>query len=167
MDTFNILFKDTQLHNNDKIQEVRQNLLISIRKLKELCVKANFLCPFLLVDSAYVREISYNYEKRAYAGTDRTTVSIACGDEVDLADISLILRDIAHKQEVFNKIHKRDDCDVAILAFALQIIFEQEDKLVKDNAIIVANDKGVQNACDELGIKYLSTVQFKNVLTFK
>ena len=99
-------------------------MLISIRKLKELCTKANFLYPLLLVDSAYVREISYNYEKRVYAGTDRATVSIACGNEINLADISLILRDIAHKQEVFNKIHKRDDCDVTTLAFALQIISE-------------------------------------------
>ena len=113
LDTFNILFKNTQLHNNDKIQEVRQNLRISISELKELCVRANFPYPLLLVDSTYAREISCNYEKRVYAGTDRATVSIACRDEVNLADISLILRDIAHKQEVFNKIHKWDDCDVA------------------------------------------------------
>lgn len=113
LDTFNILFKNTQLHNNDKIQEVRQNLRISISELKELCVRANFPYPLLLVDSTYAREISCNYEKRVYAGTDRTTVSIACRDKVNLADISLILRDIAHKQEVFNKIHKWDDCDVA------------------------------------------------------
>lgn len=113
LDTFNILFKNTQLHNNDKIQEVRQNLRISISELKKLCVRANFPYPLLLVDSTYAREISCNYEKRVYAGTDRTTVSIACRDKVNLADISLILRDIAHKQEVFNKIHKWDDCDVA------------------------------------------------------
>lgn len=57
--------------------------------------------------------------------------------------------------------------DVAILAFALRIMSEQDGKLVKDNVIIITNDKGVQNACDELGIKYLSTVRFGNVLTCK
>ena len=52
-------------------------------------------------------------EKRIYAGTGRETVSIACRDKVNLADISLILRDIVHKQEVFNKIYKWNDCDIA------------------------------------------------------
>lgn len=111
--TFNALFKNTQLHNDDKVQAARQNLCIPISQLKALCIKADFPYPLLLVDPKYAREISDDYEKRIYAGTDRKTVSIACRDEVNLADISLILRDVVHKQEVFNKIHKWNDCDIA------------------------------------------------------
>lgn len=56
--------------------------------------------------------------------------------------------------------------DVAILAFALQMSSEQEARLVKDNIVVVTNDKGVQNACHELHVKYLSTAQFKDTLVY-
>ena len=53
--------------------------------------------------------------------------------------------------------------DVAILAFASQISCNQEGRLVRENVIIVTNDKGVWKACSKLHIKYLSTAQFEGI----
>ena len=111
-DTFNMLFKNTQLYNSEEILAVRQHLCVPIGQLKKLCTKADFPYPLLLVNSEYARKVADDYEKRIYSGIDRATVSIACRDEINLADISLILRDIVHKQEVFNKIHKWNNCDI-------------------------------------------------------
>lgn len=103
-EVFELVFLHTIARNDRRYAEAIQKERISIVNLKKLCNKAQVPYPLLLATPNRVKKVINYYEKAVFSDVNiNNKVSISARGSIDLADISLVLRDIHRKREYLRK----------------------------------------------------------------
>lgn len=103
-EVFELVFLHTIARNDRRYAEAIQKGRISIVNLKKLCNKAQVPYPLLLATPNRVKKVINAYEKAVFSDVNiNNKVSISARGSIDLADISLVLRDIHRKREYLRK----------------------------------------------------------------
>ena len=72
------------------------------------------------------------------------------------------MREIINKHEstrrIIDYINNKGAADIALLAYSLS---KDDGRLISDEYVIVSNDNGLQNACQDLNLPWLSVEDFK------
>lgn len=82
-------------------------------------------------------------------------------NQLDARSYSL-MREIINKHEstrrIIDYINNKGAADIALLAYSLS---KDDGRLISDEYVIVSNDNGLQNACQDLNLPWLSVEDFK------
>lgn len=128
-----------------------------------------------LLDANAIRILSYDtMQKHAKKGIKFFTIEDVLfevqslkkidGLEVNQLDARsyFLMREIINKHEstrrIIDYINNKGAADIALLAYSLS---KDDGRLISDEYVIVSNDNGLQNACQDLNLPWLSVEDFK------
>ena len=118
-------------------------------------------CSFVLTVEEVASEVGWKSRNSDKVKTLRNKSRIGKLDRSGYAFMKMIMQQ-ADVRKIVKYYDSEGTGDAAILAYALQLMSKEEDKLFKCEYIIVTNDRGVQRASDSLGIAYIDVAAFNN-----
>ena len=133
-----------------------------------------------IMDANAIRRLSYDQIKTAQQVYQAIITIEEVQYEVQSREKAKILEVKQLNREAFNRISElmnnyesvrslvkyyenKGAADVALLAYTLTIEENNSGKLFKDEYFIVTDDNGLQTACSELKVKWISVDNFLNI----
>ncbi len=102
-EVFQLLFNNTVVHRLKKYQNSLLNNEIQFSDFIDLSRKGEVPYPIFFLERQYIDKIIQDYNKRVFFGVSKELLSISSRGDFELADISLILKDITRKQNFIKK----------------------------------------------------------------
>lgn len=112
VDVFTTLLDFTVVCNDRLAVDAVNNGYISLSDLKSLFRRADVPYPLVFVDLAYAKSIVDKYKSSIFKVVSRDSVSVASRGQVDIRDISLIIKDIVRKQDALTRLNRGSMCEI-------------------------------------------------------
>lgn len=103
VEVFDLLFDNTIARRKTAFHEAKQKGSIDFETFIKLSRLGEVPYPLFFLDKSKVKKIIDDYRKKIFFGVSKNQLSISSRGDINLADISLVLKDITRKQNYLKK----------------------------------------------------------------